>query len=589
MDEIRICPYFDWNLGGFLMKKDNHSLIRKLCAVSLAAAMIGAGGAVEAGTLIGTSITANAVAAEVTSADSFFYEELDNGTLEIVGFKGAENDVVIPSVISGKRVTSIGGDAFRDCSGIESVEIPSSVTKIGDEAFESCQNMTSVSLPNSVRSIGNRVFQDCTSLIDIDLPDSITSIGENAFDNCYSLAEIELPDSITSIGKNCFDNCKSLISAVIPNSVTNIKEYTFYKCKSLSSINLPESITSIGEGAFNNAGLTRIKIPDSVTSIGSSAFSDCTDLVQAELSNHITVIRNNTFYRCSSLTGIHIPDGVISIGEQAFDECESLTSVDLPSGVKAIGANAFSDCQLDNVNIPDSVLSIGEYAFGYTFSWGEYGAKSGFTVYGTKDTAAEKYALSNGLAFKENAPAEALSNTAEISASSIKLGDKVTVNASAKGGSGDYTYYISYKKSTDTNWTVKQDYGTNPTVTIKPGAAAKYTVKVRVKDSSGTIVGKNFTVNVTQPLTNTSGISSTSIKYGEKVTVNASAAGGAGKYTYEVTYRKSTDTKWATKQSYGTNASVNIKPGAKATYIVKVRVKDADGTIVGKNFTVTVS
>ena len=35
-------------------------------------------------------------------------------------------------------VTSIGGSAFRDCTGLTSVTIPSSVTTIGERAFYGC-------------------------------------------------------------------------------------------------------------------------------------------------------------------------------------------------------------------------------------------------------------------------------------------------------------------------------------------------------------------------------------------------------------------------------------------------------------------
>ena len=204
-----------------------------------------------------------------------------------------------------------------------------------------------------------------------------------------------------------------------------------------------------------------------------------------------------------------------------------------------------------------------------------------------KDSVTGKVVGKN-LTVKVNAE-EPLTNTSTISSTSIKLGEKVTVNAAGAGGTGPYTYEVTYKKSTDTKWATKQAYSENASVSVKPAAATKYTVKVRVKDSKGTVVGKNFTVNVTAPLTNTSTISSTSIKLGEKVTVTAAGAGGTGPYTYEVTYKKSTDTKWATKQAYGTNTGINIKPGAAATYTVKVRIKDSEGTIVGKNFTVKVS
>ena len=94
---------------------------------------------------------------------------------------------------------------------------------------------------------------------------------------------------------------------------------------------------------------------------------------------------------------------------------------------------------------------------------------------------------------------------------------------------------------------------------------------------------------VAPALVNTSTIDKTSIAFGDKVTVTGAATGGSGSYTYEVLYKKTTDSKWASKQINGTNNTASIKPGAKATYTVKVRVKDSNGMIVGKDFTVKVN
>lgn len=51
-------------------------------------------------------------------------------------------DVVIPSSFNYQgityNVTSIGGSAFYECSGLTSVTIPGSVTTIGAEAFRGC-------------------------------------------------------------------------------------------------------------------------------------------------------------------------------------------------------------------------------------------------------------------------------------------------------------------------------------------------------------------------------------------------------------------------------------------------------------------
>ncbi|MEI3081114.1 leucine-rich repeat protein [Paraprevotella clara] len=38
-----------------------------------------------------------------------------------------------------------------------------------------------MNIPGSVTTIGSNAFYDCTSLTDINIPNSVTSIGEQAF------------------------------------------------------------------------------------------------------------------------------------------------------------------------------------------------------------------------------------------------------------------------------------------------------------------------------------------------------------------------------------------------------------------------
>ena len=158
-------------------------------------------------------------------------------------------------------ITSIGADAFRDCSSLQSITIPSSVTSIGTSAFTDCSSLRSITIPESVTSIGNYAFSNCSSLKSITIPENVTSIGENVFSYCFSLQSITIPSSITSIGADAFRSCYSLQSITIPSSVTSIAQDAFYGCSSLQSITIPESVTSIGSGVFSLCNLVRyIKI-----------------------------------------------------------------------------------------------------------------------------------------------------------------------------------------------------------------------------------------------------------------------------------------------------------------------------------------
>jgi len=296
--------------------------------------------------------------------------------------------------------TSIGENAFLNCTGLMNVTIGNGVKSIGNYAFRGCSRLTSVTLPDSVTSIGNYAFYECTGLTSVTIGNSVTSIGENAFAYCRSLTSVTIPDSVTSIGYNAF-NCSGLTSIyytgdiagwcgisgtglgslmstciyidgkkiegdlVIPDSVTSIGWYAFRGCYGLTSVTIGNGVKSIGWHAFDGCtGLTSITIPDSIISIGDYAFMSCSRLTSITIPDGVTYIGENAFYGCTGLTSITIPDGVTSIDQHTFGGCSGLTSVTIGNGVKSIGFSAFNGCTgLTSITIPDSVTSIGEIAF----------------------------------------------------------------------------------------------------------------------------------------------------------------------------------------------------------------------------------
>ena len=89
----------------------------------------------------------------------------------------------VQSVVIYDGVTSIGWNAFNNCSNMTSVSIPSSVTSINANAFYGCESLTSVVIPNGVTSIGDFAFYKCTGLngTNLNIPGNVTSIGIYAF------------------------------------------------------------------------------------------------------------------------------------------------------------------------------------------------------------------------------------------------------------------------------------------------------------------------------------------------------------------------------------------------------------------------
>jgi hypothetical protein len=272
-----------------------------------------------------TSITLGNNVTNIGKHSFFSYSFLDDNSL-------------IEALVIPKSVTSLGEDAFYNCpSGLKSI-----VVEKGNQYYDSrndcnaiietstnllllgCRNTV---IPNNVTSIGKNAFYNCSSLTNIKIPDSVTSIGNGAFHNCYGLTSITLGNNITSIGECAFSSC-GLTSLKIPDSVTSIGDEAFKCCHGLQEIIIPDKVTSIGDEAFFACSeLTSLTLGDNVISIGNDAFAFCKGLTNIKIPDNVTSIGEGAFYHCNGLTSITLGNNVTRIGESAFEYCSKLSSI----------------------------------------------------------------------------------------------------------------------------------------------------------------------------------------------------------------------------------------------------------------------
>ena len=135
-----------------------------------------------------------------------------------------------------KNLKKIGNIAFRNCSGLEAVNLPDGLTEIGSYAFLGCDKLKSVTLPDSVTSIGEEAFPE--SLV-TDTVNGISYIGKWA----VSSKQKDLPDIV--ILKDGTEGIASWAlflnensTLVIPASVKNVsaEPYVYNRCSNTIKI-----------------------------------------------------------------------------------------------------------------------------------------------------------------------------------------------------------------------------------------------------------------------------------------------------------------------------------------------------------------
>ena len=291
-------------------------------------------------------------------------------------------------LVIDESVTNVGNYAFKDCTWLESIKIPSSVVKFGEGAFDCCQfnevyyegdiaSWCAIDIATSEYSEGEigedngsesniieivcgspcckntQLYIDGEKVVNLVIPLGVTSIGDATFRHCSTLTSVEIPDSVNYIGNSSSAFCTSLTSVAIPNSVTKIGCSAFAGCSSLTSGNIPTNITYVPYGMYMETPITSITIPDGVTYVGMAAFQLCTKLTSIVIPNSVTSIKDGGFCQCTSLKTITLGSGITDIGQIAFAyaPCTRITIYD---NVTSISYGAFYGTSLTSATFKDT-------------------------------------------------------------------------------------------------------------------------------------------------------------------------------------------------------------------------------------------
>lgn len=218
-------------------------------------------------------------------------------------------------------VTSIGYQAFKNCTGLTAVTIPEGVTMLMNESFAGCTALTKITLPSTMYTIYNNAFVGCTNLTSITcLRETAKSFDANNFDqSTYANATLYVPQGSKSSYQSTaawsqFSNIQEINKFVVDGIYYTITSGTTVSvtyrdtdyCSYDGYVNIPPTVTHDGTTY-------------TVTAIGTSAFRDCVTNWECEIivPNTVTTVGNYAFYNCHVFY-VELGKGVTSIGNYAF-------------------------------------------------------------------------------------------------------------------------------------------------------------------------------------------------------------------------------------------------------------------------------
>ena len=247
------------------------------------------------------------------------------------------------------NVTSIGSSAFKNCTGLKRVVIPSSVKYLMLYAFQNCTGLTNIVIP--AVTIYDQAFDGCTNLKTIvctrKTPPSAGN--ETTFpSSLYSSSSVTLYVPQGSLSSYQAKACWSNFTNIKEMSCDFVEDAIFYKKLG----NNQAEVSFVYRDAQDYSGdvaipstVTHNDTTYTVTSVGWNAFNGFNNLLYSvSVPATVNNISNYAFYGCSNLTSVNIPEGVTDINFCAFGCCYSLPSITIPSSVTWIAQNAFVSC-----------------------------------------------------------------------------------------------------------------------------------------------------------------------------------------------------------------------------------------------------
>ena len=343
--------------------------------------------------------------------ENLVYGWADASSLMVVGLteKGEkESNIAIPATATaGDKtypVVGIGDSVFAGTAGddtdanttLKSVKLGANIESIGGRAFKYCTGLTTVDFSEATKlaRIGDNAFYDAKSVTAWDLSacTALTTVEDSAFRYGFSkTTTIKLPGNITSWGKYVIDSPSVVVYAAKDSgtfeTLTEVLEkgndsfilalengnfaYQYVYKDGVPSI----TIVGFASGVTDEQKKT-VDIPDDidgvpVTAVAKKAFFTQTGIEEITIGANVSVIEEKAF---SWNDGVHAnitlkkvtfkPGVPVTIGDRAFQKYSSeFTTFDAGNREITLCNNVFlGSSALTLINIPN-VKSLGKGVF----------------------------------------------------------------------------------------------------------------------------------------------------------------------------------------------------------------------------------
>ncbi len=192
-------------------------------------------------------------------------------TLEFIGKEAFQGCAALTDINIPESVTEIDANAFTGTAFyLNDTKWTNNALYIGKHLIrvkESAQGTFAIN--DGIVSVSEEAFKNCAGITSVEIPASVTVFDRDAFDGCIGLR------SATYHGK---------FEAYLAVKFLNDKASPMYYASALTIdgatgvVEIPRSATAIPAGAFRGSSVTGVVIHGGVESIGAQAFKDCESL-----------------------------------------------------------------------------------------------------------------------------------------------------------------------------------------------------------------------------------------------------------------------------------------------------------------------